>query len=97
MKFKGIDSKILLERSVDFIRSIGFEIVNVDLTIICEKPKISPYKDEMAQTLASVMGISRFRVNIKATTSEKLGFTGRSEGVAVIANANLKYFDWTRI
>ena len=69
----------------------------MDLTIICEKPKISPYKDEMAQTLASVMGISRFRVNIKATTSEKLGFTGRSEGVAVIANANLKYFDWTRI
>ena len=51
----------------------------------------------MFNILSSVMGISRFRVNIKATTSEKLGFTGRSEGVAVIANANLKYFDWTRI
>ncbi|MCR8678700.1 MULTISPECIES: bifunctional 2-C-methyl-D-erythritol 4-phosphate cytidylyltransferase/2-C-methyl-D-erythritol 2,4-cyclodiphosphate synthase [Campylobacter] len=97
MKFKGIDSKILLERSVEFVRSVGFDIVNVDLTIICEQPKISPYKDEMAKILADVMKLSRFRVNIKATTSEKLGFTGRGEGVAVIANANLKYFDWTRL
>jgi len=97
MKFKGIDSKILLERSVEFVRYIGFEIINVDITIICEKPKISPYKDEMAKTIASVMGINRFRVNIKATTSEKLGFTGRSEGVAVMASVNLKYFDWTRV
>ncbi|MBR2222287.1 MAG: 2-C-methyl-D-erythritol 2,4-cyclodiphosphate synthase, partial [Campylobacter sp.] len=87
----------LLERSVEFVRSIGFEIINVDITIICEKPKISPYKDEMAKTIADVMGINRFRVNIKATTSEKLGFTGRGEGVAVMASANLKYFDWTRV
>ena len=97
MKFKGIDSKILLSRSVEFIRSIGFEIINADLTIICERPKISPFKDEMAQVLADVMGLSRFRVNIKATTSEKLGFAGRGEGVAVMASVNLKYFDWTRI
>ena len=97
MKFKGIDSKILLKRSVEFVRSIGFDIINVDLTIICEQPKISPYKDEMARTIADVMGLSRFRVNIKATTSEKLGFTGRGEGVAVMASANLKYFDWTSV
>ncbi len=97
MIYMGIDSKVLLERAVTKIHNFGFVIVNVDLTIACEKPKINSYKLEMRKTIAKILKIDSSRVNIKATTTEKLGFIGREEGVAVIANANLKYFDWTRI
>jgi 2-C-methyl-D-erythritol 4-phosphate cytidylyltransferase/2-C-methyl-D-erythritol 2,4-cyclodiphosphate synthase len=93
-RFKNIDSKELLKDVVDFIRSVGFEIVNVDLTIMAEYPKISPYKDEMRETLSSLLQIDAIFCNIKATTTEKLGFIGRREGVAVSAVASLKYFDW---
>lgn len=94
--FKGIDSKELLKRVVKKIYNFGFIIVNVDLTIAAEKPKIAKYKLEMRRVLAEVLTIDSSRVNVKATTTEKLGFIGRGEGVGVIANANLKYFDWTK-
>lgn len=95
--FKGIDSKELLSVVVAKLRRFGFVIVNVDITIAAEKPRIGNYKMAMRKTLSSLLNIQSQRVNIKATTTEKLGFIGRGEGVGVIANANLKYFDWTKI
>jgi 2-C-methyl-D-erythritol 4-phosphate cytidylyltransferase/2-C-methyl-D-erythritol 2,4-cyclodiphosphate synthase len=94
--YKGIDSKELLTRVVEKIYNFGFVIINVDLTIAAEKPRLGAYKLQMRQVLANVLSIDVSRVNIKATTTEKLGFIGRGEGVGVIANANLKYFDWTK-
>ena len=96
-EFKDIDSKILLQRVVKKINSFGFIIVNVDLTIAAQTPRIGKYKLQMRKTISDIIGCDSNRVNIKATTTEKLGFIGRSEGVGVIANANLKYFDWTKI
>lgn len=94
--YKGIDSKELLQRVVDKIYNFGFVIINVDITIAAEKPRLANYKLQMRHVLAKILGIEAARVNIKATTTEKLGFIGRGEGVGVIANANLKYFDWTK-
>ena len=97
VKYKGIDSKVLLREVVTKINNYGFLIVNVDLTIAAEKPRIGKYKLAMRKMLAKVLNIDSSRVNIKATTTEKLGFIGRAEGVGVIANANLKYFNWKEI
>jgi len=96
-EFKDIDSKILLQRVVKNIYNFGFIIVNVDITIAAQTPRIGKYKLQMRKTIANILRCDSSRVNIKATTTEKLGFIGRSEGVGVIANANLKYFDWTKI
>jgi len=95
--YKDIDSKKLLKTVVTKLHNFGFVIVNVDLTIAAEKPRIGNYKLLMRKTLSDILEIESSRVNIKATTTEKLGFIGRGEGVGVIANANLKYFDWTKI
>ncbi|QKF74334.1 bifunctional 2-C-methyl-D-erythritol 4-phosphate cytidylyltransferase / 2-C-methyl-D-erythritol 2,4-cyclodiphosphate synthase protein [Aliarcobacter faecis] len=92
--YKGIDSKILLERIVNFVYSVGYEIVNIDLTIIAQKPKINPYKQEIKNNLSKLLNLSKQFINIKATTAEKLGFIGREEGVAVQTIANLKYYNW---
>jgi len=94
--YKGIDSKELLKKVVTKIRNFGFVIVNVDVTIMAETPRIASYKERMRKTLAQILEIESSRVNIKATTTEKLGFIGRSEGVGVMANANLKYFNWAQ-
>lgn len=96
-EYKGIDSKELLRQVCAKIYAYGFDIVNVDLTIAAQKPRIGDYKSSMRKTLSDILNIENSRVNIKATTTEKLGFIGRGEGVGVIANANLKYFDWTKI
>lgn len=95
--YKGIDSKELLSIVVNKLRRFGYTIVNVDITIAAQKPRIGEYKMAMRKTLAPLLNIHSQRVNIKATTTEKLGFIGRGEGVGVIANANLTYFDWTKI
>ena len=92
-RFKSIDSKELLKDVVKFVQNVGFEIVNVDITIMAEYPKISPYKDMIREVLASLLHIKTVRCNIKATTTEKLGFIGRKEGVAVSAVASLKYIN----
>ena len=94
--YKGIDSKILLKRVVEKLYSFGFIIVNVDITITAQKPRVGNYKYEMKKVISKILNIELSRVNVKATTTEKLGFVGRAEGVAVLANANLKYFDWTK-
>ena len=88
-EFKGIDSKILLERVMALIRQEGWEVGNVDITIALQRPKLAPHIRSMRDTLASVMGIGDDRVSVKATTTEKLGFVGRSEGCEVYAVALL--------
>lgn len=93
-KYKNADSRVLLKDIVKFIYNVGYEIVNVDLTIIAQKPKINPYKQEIKAVIASILNIEKQFVNIKATTAEKLGFIGRAEGVAVQSIATLKYYNW---
>ncbi len=95
--YAGADSKQLLTDTVNKLKTHGFEIGNVDLTILAQVPKVLPYKEEMRVTLASLLGIRQNFVNIKATTAEKLGFVGRKEGVTVHAVANLNYFNWKNI
>ena len=95
--YKGIDSKELLQTVVTKLNNFGFLIVNIDLTIAAEQPRVGKYKLAMRKKLAHILNIDASRVNIKATTTEKLGFIGRGEGVGVIANANLKYYDWKNI
>ncbi len=95
-QYKGIDSKVLLNDIVEFIYNVGYEIVNIDLTIIAQKPKINPHKQEIKSSIAKLIKIEKQFVNIKATTAEKMGFIGRSEGVAVQSIATLKYYDWTK-
>ena len=88
-EFAGIDSKLLLARVVAMIRERGWEIVNVDNTLLAQKPKIAPFVPQMRQALADVMGIAVDRVSVKATTTERLGFVGREEGVAAYATCLL--------
>ena len=88
-EFKGIDSKILLRRVCDVIYEKGYKISNIDCTIAMQRPKLRPHIDNMRQTMADVMGIDVERVSVKATTTEKLGFEGREEGVSVDAVALL--------
>ena len=95
--YAGADSKVLLQDTVKKIESFGYSISNVDLTIMAEAPKLLPYKESMRMTLASILGIRKNFVNIKATTAEKLGFVGRKEGVTVHAVANLTYLNWKNI
>jgi len=95
--YAGANSKVLLTHTINYIKSIGFDIGNVDMTIVAEQPKLLLYKEEMKETLASLLGIRKNFVNIKATTSEKLGFIGRKEGVTVHAVANLTYFNWKKL
>ena len=82
-EFKGIDSKILLRRVCDVIEQKGYKVCNVDCTIAMQRPKLRPHIDTMRSTLASVIGIEVDRVSVKATTTERLGFEGREEGVSV--------------
>jgi 2-C-methyl-D-erythritol 2,4-cyclodiphosphate synthase len=89
-EFKNIDSKILLKRSFELIREKGFRIINIDTTVCLEKPKISSYIPSMKKAISSVLDISTENIGIKATTTEKMGFTGREEGVVAIAVALLE-------
>lgn len=89
-EFAGIDSKILLERVVKLIHSQGWTIGNVDVTIAMQKPKLAPYILPMRECLAGILEVDLDCVSVKATTTEKLGFVGRSEGCEVYAVALLK-------
>ena len=82
-EFKGIDSKILLRRVCDVIEQKGYKVGNVDCTIAMQRPKLRPHIDTMRSTLAAVIGIEVDRISVKATTTERLGFEGREEGVSV--------------
>lgn len=84
-EFAGIDSKILLSRTYAMVRERGFVLVNADITLLLQAPKIAPYVLQMRQTLAQVLGVPSDAVSVKATTTERLGFTGREEGVEAYA------------
>lgn len=81
-KYKGADSLKLLEQVVLLVKRKGYSISNADITIIAQKPKLMPYIPQMKNNIAKTMGLSADRVNVKATTTEKLGFCGREEGIA---------------
>lgn len=87
--YKNIDSKILLKRTIDLVRSKGWEISNIDSSICAQEPKLNPHIEDMRACLASVLGVDVDDVSIKATTTEHLGFVGRKEGIAAYATALL--------
>lgn len=84
-EFENIDSKILLKKTVQLIATKGYRVGNIDATVCAERPKLNPHIPQMKQTLAAVMGVEEDDVSIKATTTEKLGFTGREEGISAYA------------
>ena len=84
-EFKNIDSKILLRRTIELLATKGFRVGNIDATVCAERPKLKAHIPLMQQTLADVMGVDEEDVTIKATTTEKLGFTGREEGISAYA------------
>jgi 2-C-methyl-D-erythritol 2,4-cyclodiphosphate synthase len=85
IKYKNIDSKILLKNTFDLIRDKGFNVGNIDCTVCLEKPKISTFVQEMKNTISSIVNTAPDSIGVKATTTEKLGFTGREEGIVAIA------------
>ena len=93
-KLKGADSKELLRKVMRRVRGYGYELVNADITIIAQRPKIGAYKAQIQEVLSEILNCAR--VNVKATTTEGLGFTGRSEGIAAQAAVNLKFYDWQK-
>ena len=81
----GMDSKIILRRTVDLIATRGYRVGNIDATVAAERPKLNPHIEAMKQCLADVIGTDADNISIKATTTERLGFTGRQEGIAAYA------------
>ncbi len=96
-EFRDVDSKKLLKKVAEFVANVGYEVSNLDISILAEKPKITPYKDAIKNSLASLLDVPKHRINIKATTSEKMGFIGRGEGVCVMASVGVKFIDWTKL
>ena len=88
-QWKGAESHIFLSHAMMRLRTRGFALSNADVTLVCERPKIGPHATEMRMTLARIMGVEVERISVKATTSERLGFTGREEGIAALATAAL--------
>ena len=84
-KYENIDSKILLRKTMALIREAGFELGNIDATVCAERPKLNPHIPQMKSVLAEVMNVDPNDISIKATTTEKLGFTGRQEGISAYA------------
>lgn len=90
IKYKGIDSKILLKHTHYLIQQRGYKLVNIDSTLLLQAPKIRPYVTQMQQTIADILGLTVDDVSIKATTTEHLSFIGREEGVVATANVLLQ-------
>ena len=89
--YKGIDSTLLLARVAAMVRDRGWDVINVDVTLLAQKPKIAPYVPQMRARLAEVLGLDAGAVSVKATTTERLGFVGREEGVAAQATCLLRH------
>lgn len=89
-EFKNIDSKILLQRSYQKIKELGYKVINVDSTLCLQAPKIKPYIFDMQKVIASILAIETSDVSIKATTTEELGFVGREEGLVAYATVLLE-------
>ncbi len=92
-KYKGMSSLIFLEETMTLLKERGFEIENLDSVIVCERPKIAPHIQNMKEKLSSALEISSKSIGIKATTTDKMGFTGRGEGIAAHAVALIKTKD----
>ena len=90
-QWKGVASRVFVDHALRLVRARGGRIGNIDITLICEAPKIGPYRDRMTMSLARLLGIARERVSVKATTNEKLGFVGRGEGIAGLAAVSVTY------
>ena len=90
IKNKNIDSKIMLSYTLNLLKAKGFELVNVDNTIVLEKPKLSPIKEEIRSSVAQLLGLPNKRVNIKATTNEKQDSIGKSESIVVYSICQVK-------
>lgn len=88
-QWKGADSAIFLRHAMERVAARGFSLANCDVTLVCERPKIGPHAEAMRAALAKIMGVEMDRISVKATTSERLGFTGREEGIAALATAAL--------
>lgn len=88
-QWKGAESRIFLRHAADLARARGYRIANCDVTLVCERPKVGPHAEAMRAALALILGVEVDRVSVKATTSERLGFTGREEGIAALATATL--------
>lgn len=89
-RFKGADSMKLLAEVVRLVREKGYRVGNVDATIVAQAPKLAPYIEEMTENIARVLGVERDSVNVKATTEERLGFTGSGEGMSAYAVAGIE-------
>jgi len=90
-QWRGADSRLFLAHAVELVRSLGGTIMNADITLICEAPKIGPHRAAMRQILSDLLAIDLQRCSVKATTNEKIGFIGRGEGIAAIATATVVY------
>ncbi|MBP5708170.1 MAG: 2-C-methyl-D-erythritol 2,4-cyclodiphosphate synthase, partial [Bacteroidales bacterium] len=88
--YKDIDSKIILAKTFDLIRKEKFSVVNIDSTLCLERPKIAPYISDMKKKIADILSVEPSAISVKATTTEKMGFVGRGEGVAAFAVALLE-------
>lgn len=88
--YRGIDSKILLQKTMQLIRHEGYEVVNIDTSLCLQAPKIKPYVPAMQQTIAAIAGVTERDISIKATTTEKMGFVGREEGLVAYATVLLR-------
>jgi 2-C-methyl-D-erythritol 4-phosphate cytidylyltransferase/2-C-methyl-D-erythritol 2,4-cyclodiphosphate synthase len=89
-QWQGVASERFLRHAAGLVAREGGRIVNVDITLICEQPRVGPYREQMRARIADILGIAPQRVGVKATTTEKLGFTGRGEGIAVQATATVE-------
>lgn len=88
-KYKNIDSKILLKETISLVQNENYQLVNIDSTLCLQEPKIKPYIQQMQKTIAGIIGTSEKNISIKATTTEKMGFVGREEGVVAYATVLL--------
>ena len=85
MKYKGISSMILTKEVSNLVKNAGYRLSNADITIVCQRPKIAPYIEKMRKNVADVLEVDISKINVKATTTEKLGFEGRGEGISSTA------------
>lgn len=88
--YKNIDSKILLKKTIELITNEGYTVVNIDSTLCLEQPKIKPYTEKMREVIAAIVGVAMKDISIKATTTEKMGFVGREEGLVAYATVLLQ-------
>ncbi len=85
MKYKGISSMILTKEVAEIVKNKGYKLVNADITIVCQRPKLAPYIENMRKNVSEVLGVDTDAINVKATTTEKLGFEGSGEGISTTA------------